>query len=72
MTQRDDKYEYPNDLWTTIIDENNKLIDINLFSDGEDKSYDTCEICGNPGKTRGRGWISTQCDKCWGKSKLNR
>ena len=37
MTQRDDKYEYPNDLWTTITDENNKLIDINLFSDGENK-----------------------------------
>jgi hypothetical protein len=33
------KYEYPNDLWTTITDENNKLIDINLFSDGEDKYF---------------------------------
>ena len=39
MTQRDDKYEYPNDLWTTIIDENNKLIDVNLFSDGKDKYF---------------------------------
>jgi len=33
------KYEYPNDLWTTIKDENNKLIDINLFSDGKDKYF---------------------------------
>ena len=32
-------YEYPNDLWTTITDENNKLIDVNLFSDGEDKYF---------------------------------
>jgi hypothetical protein len=40
--------------------------------DGEDKSYDTCEICGEPGETRGRGWVSTQCDKCWASSKLNR
>ena len=39
MTQRDDKYEYPNDLWTTITDENNKLIDINLISDGENKYF---------------------------------
>jgi hypothetical protein len=42
------------------------------ISNGEDKSYDTCEICGEPGETRGRGWISTQCDKCWETSKLNR
>lgn len=40
--------------------------------DGEWKSYDTCELCGEPGKTRGRGWVSTQCEKCWDKSKLNR
>jgi hypothetical protein len=38
----------------------------------EHKSYDTCEYCGEPGKTRGKGWVSTQCDKCWKSSKLNR
>ncbi len=31
------EYKYPNDLWTTITDQNNKLIDINLFSDGNEK-----------------------------------
>lgn len=24
----------------------------------------TCEVCGNAGKTRGGGWISTLCDAC--------
>ena len=33
------KYKYPNDLWTTITDQNNKLIDINLFSDGNNKYF---------------------------------
>ncbi len=41
------------------------------ISNGEHKSYDTCEICGEPGKTRGRSWVSTQCDKCWETSNLN-
>lgn len=27
-------------------------------------SYNVCEECGNPGKTRGGGWIRTLCDKC--------
>ena len=47
-----------------------KITDV--IRNAEDKSYDTCEICGEPGKTRGRGYISTQCDKCWATSKLNR
>ena len=34
-----EKYNYPSDLWTTIKDENNNLIDINLFSDGNDKYF---------------------------------
>jgi hypothetical protein len=37
------------------------------ISDGEHKSYETCEICGEPGKTRGKSWVSTQCDTCWDK-----
>lgn len=24
----------------------------------------TCERCGKPGTTRGRGWVSTLCDEC--------
>jgi hypothetical protein len=43
-----------------------------VIQNAEHKSYDTCELCGEPGKTRGRGWITTQCDKCWKLSKLNR
>lgn len=30
----------------------------------EEKSYETCEWCGKPGKRRGRGWIRTLCDEC--------
>ena len=33
------KYKYPNDLWTTITDENNKLIDINYLVGIEDKYF---------------------------------
>jgi hypothetical protein len=29
----------------------------------EDESFKTCEVCGNPGKVRGGGWISTLCDE---------
>jgi hypothetical protein len=43
-----------------------------IIDNAESKSYETCELCGEPGKTRGRGWISTQCDKCWKTSELNR
>lgn len=24
----------------------------------------TCEVCGGPGKARGRGWVRTLCDAC--------
>lgn len=30
----------------------------------EQKSYEICEVCGEPGKTGGRGYIRTLCDKC--------
>ena len=33
-------------------------------SEAECKSYETCERCGNPGKTRGGGWVVTLCDQC--------
>jgi hypothetical protein len=25
----------------------------------------TCETCGEPGKTRGDGWLVTLCERCW-------
>jgi len=39
-----------------------------IIDDGQYKSYKTCELCGKPGKTRGQGWVSTQCKECWEKS----
>lgn len=30
----------------------------------EDKSGETCEVCGKPGKKHGESWIVTRCDKC--------
>lgn len=29
----------------------------------EDKSETTCEVCGEVGRIRGKGWVSTLCDK---------
>ena len=29
----------------------------------ERKSYETCEICGKPGKPREGGWVKTLCDE---------
>lgn len=34
-----------------------------LASMAEAMSARTCEICGNPGKSRGGGWIRTLCDE---------
>lgn len=34
-----------------------------MISQAEDKSYLTCEICGDVGKTRGGWWYETLCDK---------
>lgn len=33
-------------------------------SEIEDKSFSTCEICGEKGKLQNNGWIVTRCDKC--------
>ncbi|KKN09464.1 hypothetical protein LCGC14_1046290 [marine sediment metagenome] len=35
-----------------------------LIYEAEDKSYIICENCGEPGKTRGQGWLKTSCDDC--------
>ncbi len=29
----------------------------------EERSYVTCDVCGGPGKTGGRGYICTRCDE---------
>ncbi|MGB8478936.1 MAG: hypothetical protein WCE63_08855, partial [Acidobacteriaceae bacterium] len=29
----------------------------------EMESFDTCEVCGKPGRRRSGGWIQTQCDE---------
>jgi hypothetical protein len=36
-----------------------------LIDKAEDKSYETCEKCGKPGKARDVGWIWTLCDECY-------
>ena len=33
-----------------------------LIHEAEDQSYETCEICGEPGTTSGKGWIVTRCE----------
>jgi hypothetical protein len=38
-----------------------------LISEYEDKSYVTCEDCGDVGKVRQTGWISTLCNSCFKK-----
>lgn len=30
----------------------------------ENESYKICESCGEPGETKGNGWIKTLCDEC--------
>ena len=39
----------------------NKMYD--LINEAELKSETTCEVCGSPGKIRGRGWVYTACDE---------
>jgi len=33
-------------------------------SHAEGLSYKTCELCSQPGKTEGGGWVTTLCDEC--------
>jgi hypothetical protein len=39
-----------------------KIFDIVMKA--EQDSYKICEQCGQPGKTRGGGWVRTLCEKC--------
>ena len=34
-----------------------------LIKEAENKSYEICEVCGEPGEMRHGGWIVTLCDK---------
>lgn len=37
----------------------------NLIKEAERLSWNTCEVCGKPGKLRHRNyWLKTVCDKC--------
>ena len=38
------------------------------IEEAEALSERTCEMCGEPGKLRGKGWVSTLCDACWAKN----
>lgn len=38
----------------------------------EEVAMKTCEICGEPGKVRGGGWMQVRCDKCDEKVILSR
>ena len=39
------------------------------ISEAEDKSAETCENCGKPGKVRGQGWVVCRCDECYERDK---
>ena len=34
------------------------------IGEAEEKSYKTCEACGQPGEPKGGGWVQTLCDDC--------
>lgn len=38
---------------------------IDLISDAEALSSQTCESCGEPAKMRGKRWIEVLCDTCY-------
>lgn len=40
-----------------------------LISMAEAFSYKTCEVCGQPGRSRRGGWIKTLCDGCCNEKK---
>lgn len=35
-----------------------------IIAQCEKLSYETCEVCGEPGEPNHRGWIKTLCDTC--------
>ena len=46
-----------------------------LITEAEALSFKTCEECGQPGESRGDGWVHTLCKNCdenWDKIRLKR
>ena len=35
-----------------------------LIDEAEQKSHETCEVCGEKGKTNRKGWLKTLCESC--------
>lgn len=35
-----------------------------IIETAENKSYEICEVCGEPGKLIGRSWLKTLCNDC--------
>ena len=52
------------------IDADNEIEE--LIDQAESNSAITCEICGEPGKTRNLGWTFTLCDECAKKDREQR
>lgn len=40
--------------------------------EADEKSFQVCESCGQPGELRGQGWVHTACDPCEAKLKASR
>ena len=36
-----------------------------MIDEAEAQTETTCELCGERGRLRGRGWVVTRCDKCY-------
>ena len=51
--------DYPN----ATSNESYRIIE-DLIRQAEQKSGETCEVCGKPGEERNEGWIKTLCDEC--------
>ena len=37
---------------------------LSLIETAEDASYHVCELCGEPGRLRGKAWLTVRCDTC--------
>ena len=45
---------------------------LQFIEEMEDKSFEVCEVCGEPGKPRGGVWIKTLCEEHWVEQRLGR
>ena len=37
---------------------------LDFLDEIEDESWTVCEMCGEPGELRTKGWMKTRCDEC--------